>query len=65
MPLVVFGDALLKKDNNRIRGHLPGVSTLIARQLKSREKRGELLLLTIWEYNTSKVRISQYTICIT
>lgn len=57
MPLIVFGDALFKKDNNRLKGHLPGVSSRIARQMKIREKRGELLFMTIWEYNTSKVCI--------
>jgi hypothetical protein len=57
MPLVIFGDALFKRDNNRLKGNLPGVSSSIAGQIKLREKRGELMVMTIWEYNTSKVCI--------
>lgn len=55
MPLVVFGDGLKNKDHIKLKGHRHGLSNKIYKQLKLREGLGELLLLDINEYYTSKV----------
>ncbi|GAA5812652.1 hypothetical protein MFLAVUS_006109 [Mucor flavus] len=54
MPLVVFGDGLKNKDHIKLKGHRHGLSNKIYKQLKLREGLGELLLLDINEYYTSK-----------
>ncbi|GAA5812996.1 hypothetical protein MFLAVUS_006462 [Mucor flavus] len=54
MPLVVFGDGLKNKDHIKLKGHRHGLSNKIYKQLKLREGLGELLLLNINEYYTSK-----------
>ena len=56
MPLIVFGDGMKNKEAVKFKGHMVGVTGVIYRQLQIRERRGELLLLDINEYNTSKVR---------
>ncbi|KAI7889213.1 uncharacterized protein EV154DRAFT_592502 [Mucor mucedo] len=56
MPLIIFGDGLKNKSHVKISGIRHGVSEMIYRQLKLREKLGELLLLDIDEYKTSKVK---------
>ncbi|ORE07158.1 hypothetical protein BCV72DRAFT_304893 [Rhizopus microsporus var. microsporus] len=54
MPLVIFGDGLKNKDHVRFKGLRHGVSNRIYRQLKHREGLGELLLLDINKFKTSK-----------
>ncbi|KAG2194004.1 hypothetical protein INT47_005006, partial [Mucor saturninus] len=54
MPLIIFGDGLKNKSHVKISGHRHDVSEMIYKQLKLREKIGELLLLDIDEYKTSK-----------
>ncbi|PHZ09323.1 uncharacterized protein RHIMIDRAFT_294507 [Rhizopus microsporus ATCC 52813] len=54
MPLVIFGDGLKNKGHVRFKGLRHGVSNKIYRQLKHREGLGELLLLDINEFKTSK-----------
>ncbi|KAG2191036.1 hypothetical protein INT47_006012 [Mucor saturninus] len=54
MPLIIFGDGLKNKSRVKISGLRHGVSEMIYKQLKLREKLGELLLLDIDEYKTSK-----------
>jgi hypothetical protein len=56
MPLVIFGDGLKNKSNVKFKGLRHGVTEKIYRQLKLREKLGQLILLDIDEYNTSNVR---------
>lgn len=57
MPLIIFGNGLKNKSHVKFKGLRHGVSEKLYRQLKIREKRGELLLLDIDEYKTSKVYI--------
>jgi hypothetical protein len=57
MPLIIFGDGLKNKSHVKFKGLRVGVSEKLNRHLRIREKRGELLLLDINEYNTSKVYI--------
>ncbi|CEI95702.1 hypothetical protein RMCBS344292_09881 [Rhizopus microsporus] len=54
MPLVIFGHGLRNKDRVKFKGLRRGVSNKVYRQLKRREELGELLLLDINEYKTSK-----------
>lgn len=56
MPLIIFGDGLKNKSHVKISGLRHGVSGIIYKQLRLREKLGELLLLDIDEYKTSKVK---------
>lgn len=56
MPLIVFGDGLRNKAHVRFAGLRHGLSEKIRKQLLMRGKLGELLLLTINEYNTSQVQ---------
>lgn len=55
MPLVIFGDGLKNKEHVKFRGLRPGVSGKIYRHLKHREGLGELFLLDINEFRTSKI----------
>lgn len=55
MPLIVFGDGLKGKAHVRIRRKRVGVSEIIYRNLKNREKLGEVLVLDIDEFRTSSV----------
>ncbi|KAI8087808.1 uncharacterized protein B0P05DRAFT_532351, partial [Gilbertella persicaria] len=54
MPLIVFGDGLKNKSHAKFKGLRYGVIEKLYRQLRIREKHGELLLLDIDEYKTSK-----------
>jgi hypothetical protein len=56
--LVIFGDGLKNKDHVKFKGLRWGASDKLCRQLKLRKKLGELLLLGISKYNTSKVSIN-------
>ncbi|KAG2209788.1 hypothetical protein INT47_001936 [Mucor saturninus] len=54
MPMIIFGDGLKNKSHVRFKGLRHGVIDKLYKQLKRRENLGELLLLDIDEYNTSK-----------
>lgn len=54
--MIVFGDGLTNKSHVKFKGLRTGVVDKLYKQLKLREKLGELLLLDIDEFNTSKVR---------
>lgn len=56
MPLVVFGNGLKNKSHVKFKGLRHGASEKVYRQLRLREKLGELVLLDIDEYKTSKVK---------
>jgi hypothetical protein len=56
MPLIVFGAGCHGKDSVRLKGHRNGITDKIYRRLKQRDRNGELLLLDIDEYRTSKVK---------
>lgn len=58
MPMIIFGDGLTNKSHVKYKGLRTGVIDKLYRQLKLREKMGELLLLDISEFNTSKVKYS-------
>ncbi|KAI9476228.1 MAG: hypothetical protein EXX96DRAFT_540770 [Benjaminiella poitrasii] len=54
IPLVIFDNGLKNESHMKFKGLRHGISEMIYRQLKLREKLGELLLLDIDEYKTSK-----------
>ncbi|KAG2208314.1 hypothetical protein INT47_006170, partial [Mucor saturninus] len=54
MPLIIFGDGLKNKSQTKFKGLRSGVTDKLYRQLKRREKLGELLLVDINEFKTSK-----------
>ena len=56
MPLVVLGDGMLNKNHVKFKGKMIGVVGVIHEQLKLRESRGELLLLTMDVFLISHVR---------
>ncbi|KAG2197041.1 hypothetical protein INT47_009757 [Mucor saturninus] len=60
MPLIIFGDGLKNKSQVKFKGLRSGVTDKLYRQLKRREKLGELLLVDINEFKTSKVSIVMY-----
>ncbi|KAI8880209.1 hypothetical protein K501DRAFT_286384 [Backusella circina FSU 941] len=60
MPLIIFGDGLKNKTQMKFKGLRHGVSERLYRQLKKRERLGELLLLDINEFRTSKVSLAMY-----
>lgn len=60
MPLIIFGDGLKNKSQTKFKGLRSGVTDKLYRQLKRREKLGELLLVDINEFKTSKVSILMY-----
>ncbi|KAG2200602.1 hypothetical protein INT47_007346 [Mucor saturninus] len=60
MPLIIFGDGLKNKSQTKFKGLRSGVMDKLYRQLKRREKLGELLLVNINEFKTSKVSILMY-----
>ena len=55
MPLVIFGDGLKGSSHVKFKGRRVGVSNIIYKNLKRREKLGELLVLDIDEFRTSSV----------
>ncbi|KAG1639716.1 hypothetical protein G6F44_007556 [Rhizopus delemar] len=55
MPMIVFGNGLQNKSHVKYKGLRRGVTDKLYKQLKLREKSGELLLLDIDEFNTSKI----------
>ena len=57
MPLILFGDGLNNKSHVKYKGLRTGVSNVVYKQLKVRERIGQLLLMDINEFRTSKVSI--------
>lgn len=55
MPMVIFGDGTKNKSLTKFKGLRAGVIDKLYKHLKQRERLGELLLLDIDEFNTSKV----------
>ncbi|CEG81642.1 hypothetical protein RMATCC62417_15815 [Rhizopus microsporus] len=55
MPLIIFGDGLKGSTHVRLRGRRVGASEMVYKNLKKREKQGELLVLDINEFKTSSV----------
>ncbi|KAL4206797.1 hypothetical protein AB4K20DRAFT_1922189 [Rhizopus microsporus] len=55
MPLVIFGNGLTNKSNVLFRDLRKRVSEKIYKHLLIKEKLGELCLLDINEFNTSKI----------
>ncbi|KAI9476218.1 MAG: hypothetical protein EXX96DRAFT_540759 [Benjaminiella poitrasii] len=62
MPLVIFGDGLTNKSSIRFRGLRYGVSEKIYKHLCAKQRLGELYILDINEYNTSKVAEDEHLI---
>ena len=54
IPLIVFGNGMFRKDLVKLKGIQSGVIGKFFRVLKKREAEGQLIALTIDEYNTSK-----------
>lgn len=54
VPLIVFGDGMFGKDRVKLKGHRNGVVEKLYRTLKSKEAEGQLIVITIDEYKTSK-----------
>ncbi|GAA5812069.1 hypothetical protein MFLAVUS_005518 [Mucor flavus] len=54
MPMVIFGDGTKNKSLTKFKGLRAGVIDKLYKHLKQRERLGELLLLDIDEFNTSK-----------
>lgn len=52
MSLIVFGDGMKGSAHVRFRGRRVGASEMIYKNLKKREKQGELLVLDINEFRT-------------
>ncbi|ORX42367.1 hypothetical protein DM01DRAFT_1341081 [Hesseltinella vesiculosa] len=55
VPMIVFGDGLKgKKVATPLKKQLPGPSNLVFNNLEERQSQGRLLVVSIWEFNTSK-----------
>ena len=58
LPLVVFGDGMfLNKNLGKIRGKNSSIVGVIWRELKRRERSGDLVTVTVDEYLSSQVSI--------
>ncbi|KAG2202802.1 hypothetical protein INT46_009962 [Mucor plumbeus] len=55
VPLIVFGTGMVGKDLAKLRGLRHGVTGMFYRTLKKREKEGELLVVPIDEFKTSRI----------
>lgn len=55
IPLIVFGTGMFNKDHVKLKGNRVGVTGLLYRTLKKREAFGDLVVVDIDEYKTSKV----------
>jgi len=55
VPLIVFGTGMVGKDLVKLRGLRHGVTGMFYRTLKKREKEGELLVVPIDEFKTSRI----------
>lgn len=58
MPLLGFGDAVFGKSNVKLRGKKPGLVDAMWKVLKQRERRGELVAVSVGERCTSQVGFS-------
>ncbi|KAI9354212.1 hypothetical protein BD770DRAFT_412322 [Pilaira anomala] len=68
MPLVVFGDGMFNKDDVPLTSQLHGVTSTLYKNLKRRERLGELCLIDINEFQTStplqgNFKVLRYTRC--
>lgn len=57
-PIISFGNGMFGKDSVKFNGHRIGVTGALWRQLKSRQKSGDLLLAIVDKFRNSEV-ISQ------
>jgi hypothetical protein len=55
MPMIIFGDKMYGRDTVHLRGLPSGTTGTVYRQLKTRKKRGELVLQDVNEDYTSQV----------
>lgn len=55
VPLIVFGDGMFGKDNVKLKGNRCGVTGILWKALKRREKSGNLVAVTVDEYLTSQI----------
>lgn len=55
LPVVAFGNGMFNKDSTRIKGCRTGVTGILYRQLKKKQRAGEALVVVVDEYKTSKV----------
>ncbi|KAG2197190.1 hypothetical protein INT46_003352 [Mucor plumbeus] len=55
VPLIVFGTGMVGKDLVKLRGLRHGVTGMFYRTLEKREKEGELLVVPIDEFKTSRI----------
>ncbi|KAH8557081.1 hypothetical protein BGW37DRAFT_475467, partial [Umbelopsis sp. PMI_123] len=53
--MIVFGNAMFNKDGVPMRGQRVGVTNILRKTLKRRERQGHLVAITIDEYLTSQV----------
>ncbi|KAI8967173.1 hypothetical protein BDF20DRAFT_803796, partial [Mycotypha africana] len=56
VPLIVFGNGMFGKDNVVLKSHRCGTVGVLWRALKQREVAGDLLVLEIDEFKTSRIR---------
>ena len=55
IPLVVFGNAMFRaKNTQKIKGHRTGIVDIIWREIKRRERAGDLVAVTVDEYLSSQ-----------
>ncbi|CEP17611.1 hypothetical protein [Parasitella parasitica] len=55
VPLIVFGSGMFGKDSVKLKGNKTGVTDILWRAIKKREKEGDLLAITIDEFKTSRI----------
>lgn len=53
--MIVFGNGMANKDGVKIHGKRVGVTNILWRTLKRRERHGDLVAISIDEYLTSQV----------
>ncbi|KAH8549964.1 hypothetical protein BGW37DRAFT_499600 [Umbelopsis sp. PMI_123] len=53
--MIVFGNAMFNKDGVPMRGQRVGVTNILWKTLKRRERQGHLVAITIDEYLTSQI----------
>lgn len=56
LPIISFGNGMFGKDSVKLNGLRTGVTGILYRQLKTRQKSGDLLVLYVDEFRTSKVQ---------
>lgn len=55
VPLIIFGDGMFGKDSVKLKGNRTGVTGVLWRAIKKREREGDLLAITIDEFKTSRI----------